>query len=265
LFVEDNRPVCIVKELPFLRRGYIATPPKLIKRLRGWYMSDPVYNMTMKATDSRDLIFSLLAICSDTKDLGVAADYIKSTREVFMNTTLALLKSGNFSILSLAQGSGNSIDLPSWVPDWSSPIYNALQGGPWGSANGSSEDTTVLGIRPQQSDFRPYSVSRGFKAASNIPNDSGELKALTVSTILLDHVQETSTPWSRDLGTYNDFVAYVDRVFQMAHQEKFPKSRYNALKQAFSRSKPKKYANSKYANLKDTTPVCFHAMQLVMI
>ncbi|KAI1736279.1 HET-domain-containing protein [Xylaria scruposa] len=86
----------------------------------------------LDSSDPRDKIFALLGLATDRKDLnarGVIPDYTKSCCEVYASTTSAMLQQGHLSVLSLVQpGRGSTPEnLPSWVPNWYSPITEPLQ------------------------------------------------------------------------------------------------------------------------------------------
>ncbi|KAI0183831.1 heterokaryon incompatibility protein-domain-containing protein [Xylaria flabelliformis] len=86
----------------------------------------------LDSSDPRDKIFALLGLATDRKDLsarGVIPDYTKSCWEVYTSTTAAMLQQGHLSLLSFIQpGRGSGLEsLPSWVPNWYSPITEPLQ------------------------------------------------------------------------------------------------------------------------------------------
>lgn len=71
-----------------------------------------------QASDPRDRVFALLSFAIDAASLGIKADYQKSYQEVYLETTMALIKEGFLDILSLGQPHKNISGLPSWVPDF---------------------------------------------------------------------------------------------------------------------------------------------------
>jgi Heterokaryon incompatibility protein (HET) len=78
-----------------------------------------------KSTDPRDKVYGLLGLVSEPH--GVTVDYRKTIQQVFIDTAeQIILSSGNLDVLCQSpwQSHGNPermIDLPSWVPDFSSP------------------------------------------------------------------------------------------------------------------------------------------------
>lgn len=72
---------------------------------------------SLKATDPRDIIYSMLNISHNPGILTLRPDYRLSTEEVFIATARYLI---SFDITALfdAIGVDRSSQLPSWVPDW---------------------------------------------------------------------------------------------------------------------------------------------------
>ncbi|PMD60012.1 uncharacterized protein K444DRAFT_589727 [Hyaloscypha bicolor E] len=72
----------------------------------------------MQCRDPRDYIFALLAISSDSIDLGITPDYSKSPKQVFLDTTISMVEShANLDYLTFACRTDNSSDLihSSWA------------------------------------------------------------------------------------------------------------------------------------------------------
>ena len=65
----------------------------------------------MGATDPRDKVFAVLGISED--DMGLQPNYNFSCREVFVGAMMAMLRSGEVSILSFCRPHLNNIVLPS--------------------------------------------------------------------------------------------------------------------------------------------------------
>ena len=76
----------------------------------------------LKATDSRDKIYGLLGLDSSNEQLGIAPDYTRSAQEVYTDATRAFIAKGEVNILAWSQQHKIVQGLPSWVPDFSSPI-----------------------------------------------------------------------------------------------------------------------------------------------
>jgi Heterokaryon incompatibility protein (HET) len=74
---------------------------------------------TLSCSDPRDRIYSLLGICPDLDKFQINVDYDKPVEELYINIAIQLVKVyGNLDIFSSVL-SEKSLDLPSWVPDWS--------------------------------------------------------------------------------------------------------------------------------------------------
>ena len=72
----------------------------------------------LQCRDPRDYIFALLAISSDSIDLGITPDYSKSPKQVFLDTAISIVESHqDLSYLTLACALDNLSDLthPSWA------------------------------------------------------------------------------------------------------------------------------------------------------
>ncbi|KAI0804272.1 heterokaryon incompatibility protein-domain-containing protein [Xylaria sp. FL0064] len=96
------------------------------------------------ATDPRDMIFGLLGFANDAERSYIQADYSKtdksqsfSVQETYIAVTRALIRNGFTDILAWAQPADTKkiTNLPSWVPDYSTTIYESLcsqwQAKPW--------------------------------------------------------------------------------------------------------------------------------------
>ncbi|KAH9909498.1 heterokaryon incompatibility protein-domain-containing protein [Xylariomycetidae sp. FL2044] len=131
-----------------------------------------------RATDPRDMIFGLLGFATARERPCIRVDYGKSAQETYRDATLALLQSGFTDVLAWAQPSEKIVQgLPSWVPDFSGTIYEAMcsqhQAKPW----------------------LPYfDASAGFHSASNGPKLSpgGEL---FWPGLVVDKVKKVGSLW----------------------------------------------------------------------
>lgn len=74
-----------------------------------------------KSTDPRDKLYGLVGLLNP--DDVVEADYAKSSEQVFTDIAVQHLQSGSLNILCHCVESSHpkSLDLPSWVPDWTRP------------------------------------------------------------------------------------------------------------------------------------------------
>jgi hypothetical protein len=68
------------------------------------------------------MIFFLLVLCVDSKELGIFADYSKSCEPVYIQVTKGLLNTGDLAVLARCYFPHGWSGLPSWTPDYSQPI-----------------------------------------------------------------------------------------------------------------------------------------------
>jgi len=90
-----------------------------------------------EATNPEDKVFAFLNIAGDAEEMGMRPDYTLSSREVFVRTTVAMLRYyKHLDVLSAAHphlsligadpgGARPAMDLPSWVTDWNFPGLSA--------------------------------------------------------------------------------------------------------------------------------------------
>ncbi|KAH8667926.1 heterokaryon incompatibility protein [Tricladium varicosporioides] len=85
----------------------------------------------MRATEPCDTIYGLLAVANDTEKLQLRADYTlkHQTDIVYIRTAKAIIASENLDILALSQYPKKYVNLPSWVPDWTSDLHHSFAGG----------------------------------------------------------------------------------------------------------------------------------------
>lgn len=90
-----------------------------IRRARGPFRLIYLIRMTRNflATDLRDKIFALFGLASDAGAMGLRPDYQMDETDVFVETSMALLRHGHLDILSLCSFQGETARLPSWVHD----------------------------------------------------------------------------------------------------------------------------------------------------
>lgn len=136
------------------------------------------------STDPRDKIFALLSFSADVDRLSLQPDYRKSCRDVYIETTTALLRHGFTDLLSLC-GLHKVIDkLPSWVPDFSAdPARAHLQ--QRALDRGSNERITVL--QPQ--------FSASGKTDHAAPRFEPATGHMAIKSIVVGEVSTVGTPW----------------------------------------------------------------------
>jgi hypothetical protein len=85
------------------------------------------YAIDQRATDYRDIIYGVLGMAADVKPLGIRPDYGKSNtvQDVYTETAKTLFKHGHTIVLAWCRQplkAPGLTGLPSWVPDFTSPI-----------------------------------------------------------------------------------------------------------------------------------------------
>ncbi|KAI1819389.1 HET-domain-containing protein [Xylaria intraflava] len=80
-----------------------------------------------RATDPRDMIYGLLGFANEEERAYIRADYGKDVRESYVVATRRMIQNGFTDVLAWAQPERKRVaGLPSWVPDYSSTIYESL-------------------------------------------------------------------------------------------------------------------------------------------
>lgn len=140
----------------------------------------------LEATDARDEVYGLLALSSDPDDLGIFPDYTRSTIAVYTHTARALLSRRHLDILTWSQPCNKRIQsLPTWVPDFSSPIYEPC---------GEDRATGPL-----------FSASKPRTLHSPSPTSPPNPPKLTLHGLKIDTITTLGTPW--DTPTHFSFNA----------------------------------------------------------
>ncbi|PHH74886.1 hypothetical protein CDD80_2768 [Ophiocordyceps camponoti-rufipedis] len=138
-----------------------------------------------KATDPRDKIFALVSFASDAAAMGLHPDYRKPCEEIYMDTTVALLKNGFFDILSLCGENDANLDLPSWVPALTSMKQRVPQ------QQRAMNRTSV----PVTTDLQPKFSASGCRPSVSISVWSP--KTLLLQAKLVDVVTRVGSAWKQ--------------------------------------------------------------------
>jgi hypothetical protein len=150
---------------------------------RGTQTSDFKETNYLESTDPRDRIYGLLGLAADRdelKEYGIQPDYTQTCREVYISVTAAILRQGHLAVLSLNQFPKAQIGLPSWVPDWSTPLNSSLQ----------VTLTDRMTLQPE------YTVSGSFIQEKPHFNIFGSTASVSVSGFFFDEVYETGATWA---------------------------------------------------------------------
>ena len=86
-------------------------------------LHDMLVNLNMlNATEIRDKIYAPLGIATDRDQSGIVPDYSKDLGSIFTETACALIRTGCLAVLVSAGYQDKILQMPSWVPDWSTKI-----------------------------------------------------------------------------------------------------------------------------------------------
>lgn len=106
---------------------------------------------TLTTTEIRDKIYAPLGVATDRDQLGIVPDYSKDLESIFIETTCALLRASCLGVLVSAVSQNKTLQLPSWVPDWSTDIYGDTPNF-YRADKGHSQRPSTLKSIPQVSD-----------------------------------------------------------------------------------------------------------------
>jgi len=99
--------------------------PKLIDLLLQAYSSQGI-DVSLRATDPRDMVYGLMGLATDIEKLSIRPSYEKTCEEVFQETWSVMLQNDGAHLLVWAQvgidtvghATSSTEKLPTWVPDW---------------------------------------------------------------------------------------------------------------------------------------------------
>ena len=117
-----------IRPLPYV----IQMQDKRISSGRQETLSQKLYETRhCKSSDPRDKIHSLLSMASDGYDQTLDANYSKSTVDTFISLAKFIITKDNcLDVLGGVHGVESLHNLPTWVPDWSSPPTSKVIGYP---------------------------------------------------------------------------------------------------------------------------------------
>ena len=131
----DFRELWVGRTLTNLTKAPMASPALQMLKERRWHQQSSDKrtllqllintnvisgaNMKLQAKIPKDIIYAMLGLAVDTKDLDISANYAESDEGVYIDTAGKLL-SRDFGLLLISSHSNNASakDVPSWVPDW---------------------------------------------------------------------------------------------------------------------------------------------------
>lgn len=169
----------------------------LVELLRDGYIVDQENHFPLEASDPKDLIFGILSLATDAKELGIQADYSKPCEQVYTEVATALIRSGNQSmILSCSQHPRHLSKLPSWVPDWSARILHTISSP--GQDPGKPFSSDITGPQPISEDYRSFSASRSSQFSTKFTQNECGANVLSLSGVMVGSVTGTAVTWERD-------------------------------------------------------------------
>ena len=106
----SERQVGAMGKMAFLRLEFRRRPMSFLQLLE--------ISRDMECSDPRDRVFALSSLLKHGK---INPDYEQSASRVFTEAACTLLSSHGLMVLSYA-GVNKNMEVPSWVPDWSTPM-----------------------------------------------------------------------------------------------------------------------------------------------
>ena len=143
-----------------------------------------------KCGNPRDKVYALLGICNDVRMGDITIDYSFSVARVYCEAAKFIFrKERSLKLLSACQSYGSSVELPSWVPDWSMdarfrPMRSMIS---W-EAGEEEEDVR-----------RTFNAAGSRSAQVNISDD---MRAMTIQGMVCATISSLGT----DIGNGADFV-----------------------------------------------------------
>ncbi|OCK81312.1 HET-domain-containing protein [Lepidopterella palustris CBS 459.81] len=183
---------------------------------------------SFQSTDARDKIFALIGMARDREDLGIEPAYHKPARDIYIETAVKILDTeSTLDLLSSVRGD-KQIDLPSWVPDWST--FDCMRYG----VNNCLRFAKLLdaGLYQAGSAQRPQvtfsSDSTELTAKGLLFDELRQVYFVNLIKPILDGIQ-TSSQTIR-----SEFKTIKDRAYKDGHS--CPYANSSGFKNAFSRT-----------------------------
>ena len=77
---------------------------------------------TAKCSDQRDRIYGVLNLVEKSERFGIEPDYTKTTAQVFRDMMLSSIsRTRGLNLVTCCELQDERVEIPSWVPNWSSP------------------------------------------------------------------------------------------------------------------------------------------------
>lgn len=158
-FFEDA-VACLMNKRPnpsiplHLRKRYNETKGVVMNIFYARYVSYYYENLRLQnrdvsCTDPRDMIYGVKSLLSkQDKKLGVQPNYTLEAADVFMDVCVRIVERQSLTgfLTSCEMSSVSVPNLPSWVPDWSTPTTaSTLLDNPWSACGFISANAAYLG------------------------------------------------------------------------------------------------------------------------
>lgn len=153
-----------------------------------------------EATDPRDKIYGLLSLAGDIDKLP-RPDYSKSVEEIYTEFARVLYSTGR-GIFALAGSENQSLNLPSWVPDWTQPAVNINR---WVGPKGEP----FIG----NTNIHMGAVPTYFRAGSS--PDEFVIQGFEIDTIALTGVEMPDNSLNPDTEWFFDFSSWDEVAMAM--------------------------------------------------
>ncbi|TRX93421.1 hypothetical protein FHL15_005696 [Xylaria flabelliformis] len=161
------------------------------------------YSRSFEASNPRDKVYAVLGLWKYTRSDGlgridITPDYNKDTSNVYIEATIAAIhESGNLDVLSLIEGTSSerTVELPSWVPDYSQ--------GPQ--------------VYPLVQPSRPTSYSVRLHDNFKAPKDSN-MRTLPVQGFQIDVIEDVAPTYSSIMNEFElGSLLYLLYTYPQAH------------------------------------------------
>ncbi|XPS80938.1 hypothetical protein M3J09_012882 [Ascochyta lentis] len=144
------------------------------------------------ATDDRDRVYALLGVATDEAPQHITPDYTLSCHDAYVITARVLLDHGHYDIFSLCQVEDRKHNLPSWTPDWSTPM----------------EETWSM---PTFSPDRDYNACGHLtKQARKANTHANASRDLDLDSVIVDTIDEAGAPYATKILDFRNGKQWYD-------------------------------------------------------
>jgi hypothetical protein len=130
----------------------------------------------MDSTDPRDKVYAFLGIASDREKLGIVPNYAATVSEVYLDAAARILQTAQHLDLLNNVQTIKSVELPSWVPDWSQGCL---------SSQGTLSNPVGFAMIAAFNGLHPYQANGGTTASVSLESTRTRL---TLHGCIIDNV-----------------------------------------------------------------------------